>query len=868
MRRGSYLTSAIYQNRDLPTPRISFRTAPNIPTTLGGNSPVSSKERQLVENKAKLLADGSFDDHVELSGDDSDVFNSPMATPHHSDDTLISSQLSHNKQPHGTVPCANVGDTPNKRPPPKLRPNPGKMESLDNEMVSTAGSSHYYSQCTPSVSTSNVDQWGQIKKQIESDHLMATPKENDMPDNSATRNSCPYTTLELNDHRRDNYQPLLGKGDRGYPALSRTSPSQEYESLDTKNRATSTYQTMSPPEEIPTKTKREQAVTLPPPLPPSHSSQREWLSQCHIQHIYNDALLRRQSMPDNSPMSTAPISIATKPTNTHTSLQPGEIQATPHKPATKQVTQGEECRSTSGVEIVSSSKEYAMLASSYSKDVSCYQHLSSKAVVEQSHEMAGLDDYQQLLGRADQRCTTLPTTSRLQVYESLNATHIATSVYQPTSPREEIPTKTLELNNHRPDNYQPLLGGDRSYPALSTRSPSPVYKSLDTKNMVTSTYQAMSPPEEIPTKTKREEAVPLPPPPLPKRSSQREQPSQCHVQNVYNDPSLRQQPMPDDSPVRTTPITIATKIAPTNTYTLRQPEEIQATPHNPATKQVTQGEQCRLTSGMESVIGSDEYASLASDDTKDVNCYQALSSKAGNRPSYELVGRDDEAVTLSSPLPPKRSKHASLASSYSKDVNCCQPLSSKPGNRPSYELAGRDDEAVTLSSPLPPKRSKHASLACSYSKDVNCCQPLSSKPGNRPSYELAGLDDEAVTLSSPLPPKHSEHASLASSYSKDVNCYQPLSPKAVDEQRYDLVVTSLSDKSVVKTMAENDPEVSDDKDECQRGIQHFRKSAPKDGVCLPSVIQPYTLTKMTSPPLLALSTEASSTVALLRNTTL
>ena len=771
MRRGSYLTSAIYQNRDLPAPPISFRTVPNIPRTLGGDLPVSSKERQVVENKAKLLADGSFDDHVELSADDSDVFNSPMATPHHSDNTLVSSQLSHNKQPCGTVPYANVDDTPNKRPPPKLRPNPGKMESLDNEMVSTTGRSHYYSQCTPSASTSNVDQWGQIKKQIESDHLMATPKENDMPDNSATRNSCPYTTLELNDHRRDNYQPLLGKGDRGDPALSRTSPSQEYESLDTKNRATSTYQTMSPPEEIPTKTKREQAVTLPPPLPPKRSSQKEQPSKCHVQHVYNDPLLRQQPMPDPSPMSTARISIATKaaPTNTHTSLQPGEIQATPHEPSTKQVTQGEQCRSTSGEEIVSSSKEHAMLTSSYSKDVNCYQHLSSKAVVEQSHELAGLDDYQQLLGQTDQRCTTLPTTSRLQVYESLNATNIATSVYQPTSPREQIPTKTLELDVHRPDNYQPLLGGDRSYPALSTRSPSPVYKSLDTKNRATSTYQAMSPPQEIPTKTKREQAVPLPPPLPPKRSSQKEQPSKCHVQHVYNDQLLRRQPASDDSPVSTTPITIATKIAPTNTYTLRPPEEIQATSHKPATKQVTQGEQCRSTSDVESVTGSNEYATLAS----------------------------------------------------------------------------------------------------GYNNDVNCYQPLSSKAGNRQSYELAGLDNQAVTLSSPLPPKRSEHASLARSYSKDVNCYQPLSPKAVDEQRYELVVTSLPDKSIVKTMAENDHEVSDDKDECQQGIQHFRKSAPKDGMCSPFVIQPYTLTKITSPPLLAPSTETSSgTVASLRNTTL
>ena len=199
------------------------------------------------------------------------------------------------------VPDSKVGYLPDERPTPKPRAKSGKTQSQENEMLSTAASSHHCSKGTHSVSPANNDQWEQINRQID---LMTTPKGSDKADKGSSSNSSPYTTLELNDNRSDNYQSLLSKGDCSNAALSTTSPLQEYESLHTESTAISSYQPMSPTREIPTKKQQGQAVTLPPPMPlkPSESSPRERPPQGHVQHVYDDPLLLRQPKLDDSPM--------------------------------------------------------------------------------------------------------------------------------------------------------------------------------------------------------------------------------------------------------------------------------------------------------------------------------------------------------------------------------------------------------------------------------------------------------------------------------------------------------------------------------------------------------------------------------------
>ena len=126
----------------------------------------------------------------------------------------------------------------------------------------------------------------------------------------------------------------------------------------------------------------------------SHTLPRPPSTVAKTRHCYTPIDIHSNSHDVYQPIaaqSTAPITIATgrAPTDRYTPLRRVGNPATPDKPATKHMPQERECRSTSDMKRVSSGQDYTMLGISYSKDVNCYQPLSSIAGHRQSHKLAG-----------------------------------------------------------------------------------------------------------------------------------------------------------------------------------------------------------------------------------------------------------------------------------------------------------------------------------------------------------------------------------------------------------------------------------------------------------------------------------------------
>ena len=436
----------------------------------------SNEEQQVADNQAQLQTDGSSGGYVDLlPAYNDDAFDSPIAAPNHSKDTLSSLPLSLNKQPRGNVCSANWDDTPGKKPTPKPRANSGKMQSLENGMLSTAGTSHQCSQGMRSVSPSNDDQLQQVNKQIE---LVTMPNHSDMVDNSATRNSYPHTELEQADHRADNYQPLLSKGDRSHPALPTTSPSQEYENLDSTNMAISSYKAMSQTRESPPKTKREEAAAQGNTVvkidhKASNDTDASFSQNKTLTAYDDDAFDSRIAAPNhsNDTLSSLPLSLNKQPRGTVCSANWDD---TPGKRPTPKP------RANSGK---MQSLENEMLSTAGTSH-QCSQGMRS---VSPSND----DQLQQVNKQIE--LVTMPNHS---------------DMVDNSATRNSCPHTKLEQADHRADNYQPLLSkGDRSHPALPTTSPSQEYENLDSTNMAISSYKAMSQTRESQAKTKREEAA-------------------------------------------------------------------------------------------------------------------------------------------------------------------------------------------------------------------------------------------------------------------------------------------------------------------------------------------------------------------------